>query len=68
MIGSIDAWLYIGHHLTQPYRLYTHVFLLLRAVINALSDLHHPLQALADMLTLQVGTFFDKRRARGRRT
>jgi len=24
------------------------------AVINALSDLHHPLQALADMLTLQV--------------
>jgi ornithine carbamoyltransferase len=23
-------------------------------VINALSDLHHPLQALADILTLQV--------------
>lgn len=26
------------------------------SVINALSDLHHPLQALADMLTLQVHT------------
>lgn len=28
------------------------------AVINALSDLHHPLQALADMLTLQVAPVF----------